>query len=308
MDTNLAGRLSPCCLAACFVGWLIGVGQAVADEQPPFHIQAHRGAGIARPENTLESFRATWQLQVTPEADLRTTSDGHIVCFHDADLKRVVRDLPGPQQNTDVGRMSLAELQKVDVGSFRGRQFAGQRIPTIESVFAEMRGHPQRLLYLDIKTADLAQLARLIAEFDVARQVIFTTSEHRLIQDWKRRVPQSQTLLWNGGSEQDLAKKLDSVRKAKFDGITHLQIHVRVGDLQSDEPFIPSSRFLQSVGEELESRGIVFQVLPWECSDQRAYERLLDLGVDSFATDYPEVTLSAVKSFRRLKRRSNTNE
>ena len=50
--------------------------------------------------------------------------------------------------------------------------------------------------------------------------------------------------------------------------------------------------------EELKSRGIVFQVLPWECSDQRAYEQLLALGAASFATDYPEVTLAAVKHFR----------
>ena len=42
------------------------------------------------------------------------------------------------------------------------------------------------------------------------------------------------------------------------------------------------------MGEELKSRGIVFQVLPWECSEQRAYEKLLALGVESFATDWSD--------------------
>jgi hypothetical protein len=37
--------------------------------------------------------------------------------------------------------------------------------------------------------------------------------------------------------------------------------------------------------------------------DQRAYERLLGLGVDAFATDYPEVTLAAVRSFREKKQK-----
>jgi hypothetical protein len=55
---------------------------------------------------------------------------------------------------------------------------------------------------------------------------------------------------------------------------------------------------LRSLGKELKSRGIVFQVLPWECADQRAYEKLLALGAESFATDYPEVTLNAARSFR----------
>ena len=71
---------------------------------------------------------------------------------------------------------------------------------------------------------------------------------------------------------------MDELRKADFNGITYLQIHVHVGDLASDEPFKPRSEFLRTLGKELKSRGIVFQVLPWECSDQRAYEKLLGVG------------------------------
>jgi hypothetical protein len=40
-------------------------------------------------------------------------------------------------------------------------------------------------------------------------------------------------------------------------------------------------------------------VLPWECSDQKAYEKLLALGAESFATDYPEVTLAAVRNYQK---------
>ena len=84
-----------------------------------------------------------------------------------------------------------------------------------------------------------------------------------------------------------------------FKGITHLQIHVHVNDLNSDEPFDPPGEYLRTLGKELKSRGIIFQVLPWECSDPRAYEKLLAIGAESFATDYPEVTLAAVKKFRK---------
>jgi hypothetical protein len=88
------------------------------------------------------------------------------------------------------------------------------------------------------------------------------------------------------------------LRKTGFDGITHLQVHVHVGDMNSSEPFTPSSSFIKKLGPELKSRGIVFQVLPWECSDQRAFDKLLDLGVASFATDYPEVALRAGSQYR----------
>jgi glycerophosphoryl diester phosphodiesterase len=280
------------------------IGSAALRAEDAFHVQAHRGGGIALPENTLETFRWSWERDVTPEADLRTTKDGVTVCYHDADLKRVVRNADDVKKGTAIESMSLAEVQKLDVGSFRGRQFAGQRVPTLVSVFEEMQGHLGRWLYLDIKTADVDVLARMVREYDLEEQVIFTTPKHELIRNWKRRVPESKTLLWNGGSEAELKTKLDALRKTDFDGITHLQIHVRVGDLSGNEPFTPSREFLKSVDKELEKHGIVFQVLPWKCSDQRAYEQLLALGVDSFATDYPEVTLRAVRTFRK----QNSNE
>jgi glycerophosphoryl diester phosphodiesterase len=277
----------------------VSLAAAAVHSEEAFHIQAHRGGGIALPENTLETFRWSWERGVTPEADLRTTKDGVIVCYHDADLKRVVRHADNVKKDAAIENMSLVDVQKLDVGSFRGRQFSGQRVPTLASVFEEMRGQPDRWLYLDIKTADIDELPQLVREYGLEKQVIFTTPKHELIRNWKRRVPESKTLLWNGGSEAELKKKLGALRKAKFDGITHLQIHVRVGDFAGNEAFTPSREFLKAADGELERHGIVFQVLPWECSDQRAYEQLLALGVDSFATDYPEVTLRAVRAFRK---------
>lgn len=278
--------------------WLAAAESGRASDTPPFHMQAHRGAGIAMPENTLETFRWSWERGVTPEADLRTTKDGEIVCFHDANFKRVVKPGSPKLEHQSIEDSTLEELQPLDVGAFRGKQFSGQRIPTLVSVFKEMQDRPERLLYIDIKQADPDSLAKLVQQCGVERQVIFTTPKYELIQVWKKLVPESMTLIWNGGTQSELAKKIAALRAKDFDGITHLQVHVHVEDLDAEEPFKPQSDFIRSLGEELEKRGIVFQVLPWECNDPRAYEQLLKLGVDSFATDYPEVTLQAVKTFR----------
>ncbi len=273
-------------------------GTGKATDPPPFPIQAHRCAGIAMPENTLESAQWAWQHGVTPECDLRMTKDRQIVCFHDPNFARVPVNVDAKTKKLGVEKLTLTELKKLDVGSFRGAQYSGERIPTLESIFAEMHGHPERMLYLDIKTVDMDRLAELIRKYGVEQQGIFTSTHYDLLQDWKKRIPESPTLLWNGGTEAELTKKMDGLRKDDFKGITYLQIHVHVGDLASDEPFDPRSEFLRTLGKELKLRGIVFQVLPWECSDQRAYEKLLALGAESFATDYPEVTLGAVRSFR----------
>jgi glycerophosphoryl diester phosphodiesterase len=287
-------------IAFALYSWLIA-GVCCAADPAPFNIQAHRGAGIAMPENTLESFRWSWERGITPEADLRLTKDGQIVCFHDADFARVPQGLGEATKKLGIEKLTLAELEKFDVGSFRGLQYAGERIPTLAAVLAEMRGRPERLLYIDIKKIDLDQLASLVREYGAQRQCIFTTTVYPLLVDWKGRVPESPTLLWNGGTEAELTKKMEMLRRANFKGITFLQIHVHVGDLTSDEPFDPSSQFLRTLGKELKSRGIVFQVLPWECADPRAYDKLLALGAESFATDYPEVTLAAVRRFRENK-------
>ena len=294
-------------LVANFSLLVVLAAAAAAKDPPPFHIQAHRGAGSALPENTLESFIWAWKLGVTPESDLRMTKDGAIVCFHDPDFKRVAPGIDDSQKRNGVENLSLAEVQQLDVGSFRGSQYAGQRIPTLESVFAEMTGKPERLLYLDIKKVDLDELAALVHKHKVEQQVIFTSEHPRLIRDWTKRIPKSMTLLWNRGNEEQLSKKMADLRKTNFAGITHLQIHVQLIDLDAKEPFMPGSDFLRKLGQELTSRGIVFQVLPTNSSDQRTYEKLLELGVASFATDYPETTLRAVQNFRKHSRSSAAN-
>jgi glycerophosphoryl diester phosphodiesterase len=282
-------------LVSAMVGAIHGVR---AEERPAFHIQAHRCAGIAMPENTLESARWAWKIGVTPEVDLRMTKDGQIVCFHDPNFARVPANVDAKLKKQGVEKLTLEELQKLDVGTFRGSQFAGEKIPKLESIFAEMQGHPERMLYLDIKTVDMDQLAAFVHKFGLERQGIFTSEHYKLLKEWKQRIPESPTLIWNRGTEEKLKEKMESLRKEEFKDITHLQIHVHVGDLASAEPFDPPSEYLRTLGKELKSRGIVFQVLPWECSDPRAYEKLLAIGAESFATDYPEVTLAAVKEFR----------
>jgi glycerophosphoryl diester phosphodiesterase len=294
--------------------WLAIVGSIVAavtlhapsagaaEPKLDFHIQAHRGAGIDMPENTLESFAAMWDVGVTPEADLRTTKDGVIVCFHDADFRRVVSNLAKAKQGQGVEDLNVDEVKELEVGSFRGQQYAGQRVPTLAELFDAMQGHPDRLVYLDIKTenVDLDQLQKQVVEAGLQKQIIFTTKHHDLIRQWKQRVPESLTLIWNGGAEAELEKRLAAIRAKDFEGLTHLQIHVKVvGDPADAEPFVPSIAFLKKTRDELKSRGIVFQVLPWENADPAVYRRLLELGAESFATDYPQVTVDAVREFQK---------
>jgi len=272
----------------------------ICGHMPPeqFVIQSHRGAGELAPENTLEAFELGWKLGTVPEADIRTTRDGVIVAFHDATFKRVVKGISAEMKNQGVADVNFAELSKLDVGSWKGDEFTGRRVSRMTEVFAVMRDRPERRLYLDIKNVDLAKLAAEVQENGVGRQVILASTVHDIIREWKRLVPDGQTLHWMGGSEAQLQARLETLRGSGFDGITQLQVHVRLNtNSASAEPFNLSRAFLRSTGDELRRRGILYQSLPWGAAEPKVYWQLLDLGVMSFATDHPEVTLKAVRDY-----------
>lgn len=268
-----------------------------------FRIQLHRAAGEMAPENTLESCELAWSLGAIPELDLRTTRDGVIVAFHDTDFNRVVKDPDPKLEGRGVVDFTFEELQDVDVGAFRGEEYAGQRIPRIEPVLEAMRGHPRREIYLDIKEVDLEELADMVKAAGVSRQIIFTTTHHDFIREWKALVPDSQSLNWIGGNQARVEGRLELLREADFEGITKLQIHVRLNpDDSSPEPFNHSRAFIRELGAELRDRDILFQALPWRLAEPEIFRELLDLGVASFATDYPMETLQAVKDYYAAER------
>ncbi len=89
-------------------------------------IIGHRGACGHAPENTLSSIRKAHDLGATwVEFDVKITADGEAVLFHDDTLERT----------TDgVGNMadfSLADIRKLDGGSWYSDVFAGEPIPTL---------------------------------------------------------------------------------------------------------------------------------------------------------------------------------
>ncbi len=271
-----------------------------------FIVQSHRGAGELSTDNTLEAFTLGWQLGTLPEADVNTTKDGVIIAFHDKDLARVVKDLPDKWKGKLIKDLTFEELRTLDVGSWKGPEFAGHRIPRIKDVFALMQGKPERHLYLDIKQVDLAKLAEEVGIAAVGPQVILAAPKQETHIEWNKLVPHAKTLLWISGSEKTKRQRFEALKQNNFAGITQLQIHVRLPgdkeakDIQPGEPFTPSRAYLIEVGQELAARGILFQTLPYGAKDPGIYAQLLDLGFTSFATDHPEVTLKAVKDYYQV--------
>jgi glycerophosphoryl diester phosphodiesterase len=93
---------------------------------------AHRGSSGAAPENTIAAVRLSLaQGADVVENDIQRTSDGELVILHDASLARttdVEQVFPG-RASYDVVHFTLAEVKRLDAGSWFAPQFAGERIP-----------------------------------------------------------------------------------------------------------------------------------------------------------------------------------
>ena len=70
--------------------------QQVAERRQGVHVICHRGASEFAHENTLEAYRATFELGGDGnEIDVRSTKDGVLVCFHDVAVRARCRELGG---------------------------------------------------------------------------------------------------------------------------------------------------------------------------------------------------------------------
>lgn len=290
-----AGVISMACLSGPAAAQEPRAGWNLRDHIPlgEVAVQSHRGAGNLMPENSSEAFELAWSLGTIPEADLRTTKDGVIVAFHDDNLARIQPKASPDQKRRGIGDLSWDEVSRLDVGAWKGPEFAGQRIARLSDIFAMLRSRAGRRIYVDIKKVDLEQLAREAKEAGLADRLILASTDYALIRRWKALAPASSTLHWMGGTEAKLSERLDILRDAGFADIDQLQIHVR----KVEGRYTPSDTFLMEAGRELREHSILFQVFPWDMSEAQDFRRLMDLGVASFATDHPDAAMSAIRDY-----------
>ena len=129
-------------------------------------IIAHRGASHLAPENTMASVMLGWEKGADVEVDVYLTKDNRIVAIHDETTKRTAG------VELKVAEMTSQELRKLDVGSFKSEEFAGEPIPFLADIVETIP--PGRKLYIEIKCGQeiLPFLQQLLAESGKMSQVV----------------------------------------------------------------------------------------------------------------------------------------
>jgi glycerophosphoryl diester phosphodiesterase len=223
---------------------------------------AHRGASGTAPENTLPAFERAVQLGADMiELDVQLTRDGEVVVVHDWTLERTC-DGSGL-----VRERSLAEIQRLDAGSWFDARFRGARVPTLGEVLATIA----LPINVELKPAgDEGLEAAALAVVDGAgarERIVFSSFETGALERLRACSPSATiALLWEAGPLPDALRWIRRVGARALhlrkDAATHATLAV------------------------LARAGVPVRV--WTVNDPGEMARLGAAGVDGVFTDYPE--------------------
>lgn len=229
---------------------------------------AHRGACAVAPENTLRAFLQAFELGADGiELDVQLTADGAVVVCHNFQVDHTSNG------HGRIAALSLAELKRLDFGSWFGPAFAGESIPTLDEVFDSLS--PQALVNIELKTESLrtngleAAVAALISRRAVYDRVIVSSFNPVALWRLRRLDPRIESgLLYAPNLPIFLAR-------------AWLRLWVRPHALHPEQTFVDASYMVWA-------RHHGYAVNVWTVNDEPAMRRLVDLGVNAIITDYPD--------------------
>jgi glycerophosphoryl diester phosphodiesterase len=234
-------------------------------------IIAHRGSSAIAPENTVNAFRLAWaQGADACENDIYLTKDGKIAVIHDADTKRTTGT------SMRVSESSLAALQALDAGSFKGQAWRGEKIPSLSEALATMPVGRQRFL-IEIKCgpeivpALSAVLTPMQARAEQLCVISFNLAAAKLT---KEQLPWVKVYYLASGKKQgaprtDLADLISAAKAAQLDGL----------NLGADWEW--NAAMVQQI------RAAGLGVYVWTVDAPAEARRLAALGVDGITTNHP---------------------
>lgn len=121
--------------AACLTaeGRFTGCTHVKAVAPSRCRVISHRGFSHRAPENTLASLAESIDAGAYAcEFDVRTTADGHVVLMHDETVDRTTNG------TGRICEMTLSETRMLDAGSWKGSEYIGQPVPSLDEAFQLM--------------------------------------------------------------------------------------------------------------------------------------------------------------------------
>ncbi len=124
---------------------------------------------------------------------MERTKDGHLVCIHDSTVDRTTNG------TGKVSDLTLAEIRRLDAGSWFDPKFVDEKVPTVEEVVKLVDEYRQYdlLVAVDLKAEGAEQeVVRLAAKHQLLNRLLFigrTISEPKVREQIKQASTKAQT-------------------------------------------------------------------------------------------------------------------
>jgi glycerophosphoryl diester phosphodiesterase len=253
---------------------------------------AHRGASEDAPQNTMAAFLLAAELGADGvELDAQLSADGHVVVIHDLSVDATT-DGRGP-----VRAKSLAELKELDAGGWFAPVFAGERIPSLNEVFARMGSQADGsdtgcVFNVELKSdrqSDerlAAEVMRLVETHGLERRTVISSFESHLLRQVQRYNPQVATALLFGPERLFLPRR----------GVLGLSRTPSWPVERTDAMHPHYTLVSQQYVDWARQKG--YRVNVWTVDDPGDMWRMIRLGVDGIITNRP-LLLQQVLAERR---------
>ena len=271
----LAGGALPVSLllgsAAVALGGGLYLGGNLAERvsaERDVEIIAHRGASVARPENTMAAIeqalveRADWV-----EIDVQETADGEVVVAHDSDFMKMAG------VDLKVWDATMADLDEIDIGSWFDPAYAGERTPTLREVLLAAKGRGKVLIELKYYGHDVALESRVA-------EIVEATGMSADVAVMSLKIP--------------AVRKMQALRPEWTHGILAA---TAVGDLSAlDADFLAVNTGQISLDLIRRTHEQGRKLYVWTVNDPVTMVRLISMGVDGLITDQPALARQVMEA------------
>lgn len=241
---------------------------------------AHRGFSTAAPENTVSSMKAAIDVGADGnEMDVRRSADGILFLNHDGNLKRYTGEDLNPST------LTMAELRKRDVGSFKGEQFKGEPVATFDEVIA-MHVGTKTCPVVELKQDGIeAQTLEILKKHDMVKKSIIIAFSAKACAKM-RELDADIFIAWlcsKGKEEAQDAYGDRIIKTCESCGINavDMEYHAVTPELVN----------------RLHAAGLT--VFCWTVDQPEPMAECLKAGVDSVTTNNPDKLLEVLKEMKK---------
>jgi glycerophosphoryl diester phosphodiesterase len=259
-------------------------------------IVGHRGASKDAPENTLKSLTLAWeQGAYAAECDIIRTHDGKLVLMHDDSTKRTA--LNGV--DLVVEQADWKDLHKLDVGSWKGENWKGVKIPLLEDVLCAIPDGKN--LYIEVKSGGANRGAdpRVIDDLELLmdkekispEKITFICFDHDFLNRLKIRLPRYNayyltTFAVFPGTWPDVRNE------AELEMFIRNALENDIDGLDMENSSVITKEWVEKIHDK------ALKVAIWSYGRDDTLEnavRYRDSGVDFLTTDMPAAVLQGLE-------------